>query len=326
MSSSKLKLLEELDRDMLVNSFGVQYRDFRRLLTPKFHLVWLHLLAGYICLVLISTLAILMDIYLPSYLPVNIIVCGSLFGYSIAYIQLFLHEAAHYNIAKDREVNDKLANIFIGLMVGQNIKVYRSIHFAHHKNLGTPADTETTYFEALNLKFILESITGIKVLKVLSVRKKFRQSKQAPSDTSKQSSISTQLVLGAALNCLILVVSAVLGFWSLAGAWLAGVLIFFPFFCAIRQVLEHRDESARTEIDYHTTHHGQVNRMFGEGLLASTLGGAGFNRHMLHHWEPQVSYTRFKELEDFLMDTEAADIIQNNRTSYLRTFVSLFSI
>ena len=35
----------------------------------------------------------------------------------------------------------------------------------------------------------------------------------------------------------------------------------------------------------------------GDGPLASTLGGAGFNRHLLHHWEPKISYTRFRELE-----------------------------
>ena len=66
--------------------------------------------------------------------------------------------------------------------------------------------------------------------------------------------------------------------------------------------------------------------MFGDGLIASTFGGAGFNRHMLHHWEAQISYTRLKDLEKFLLDTEASDIIKTNLPGYFQIFCRLFSL
>lgn len=101
--------------------------------------------------------------------------------------------------------------------------------------------------------------------------------------------------------------------------------VFFPFFIGLRQLLEHRDEFAKGDVDYHRTPHGAVNRMFGSGPLASTFGGAGFNRHILHHWEPQLSYTRLKELEAYLMDTDFADILRSRRTTYVSIFVRLFN-
>jgi hypothetical protein len=104
------------------------------------------------------------------------------------------------------------------------------------------------------------------------------------------------------------------------------MLIFFPLFSSVRNVLEHRDEVAGSEVNYYNTPRIPVNRMFGDGLFASTFGGAGFNRHMLHHWEPHISYTRLKDLETFLLDTEASDLIKTNSSGYLQTFGRLFSL
>jgi hypothetical protein len=88
-------------------------------------------------------------------------------------------------------------------------------------------------------------------------------------------------------------------------------------------LLEHRAEDARADVDYRVTDHGAVSRMFGDSLVARTFGGAGFNRHLLHHWEPTVSYTRLAELERFLLDTDAAAVVQARRTTYGETLVRL---
>ena len=67
-----------------------------------------------------------------------------------------------------------------------------------------------------------------------------------------------------------------------------------------------------------------MNKLFGSGPLASTLGGAGFNRHLLHHWEPQLSCTRLAELERFLENTELKPALDAHRTSYVREWLRLF--
>ena len=66
-----------------------------------------------------------------------------------------------------------------------------------------------------------------------------------------------------------------------------------------------------------------MNRLFGDGPLASTVGSAGFNRHAIHHWEPQLSYTRLADLEAYLLRTDAAPLVRERQTSYADTFLRL---
>ena len=42
----------------------------------------------------------------------------------------------------------------------------------------------------------------------------------------------------------------------------------FPFFGALRQLLEHRDEEASVDVNYCVTDHGAATRIFGDGLFA----------------------------------------------------------
>jgi hypothetical protein len=100
----------------------------------------------------------------------------------------------------------------------------------------------------------------------------------------------------------------------------------FPFLFALRQLLEHRHEHADPLTDYAEIDHGACTRLFGDDLFSRTFGGAGFNRHLLHHWEPQVSYTNPPELEAFLRGTEMAPIIEARRSSYPETFRKLLSL
>jgi fatty acid desaturase len=322
MDPAKYQALDDLQREQLVNAAGLSFRDFRKALRPRYTLVWLHLLCGHLALLAVAVAAIAMDVAYPRLLPVTILVSALLFGYAHAYIQLFFHEAAHFNIASGKRLNDVLANVFIGVLVGQDIRAYRVIHMMHHRELGTTLDSERTYFRALSIRFLVETLTGIQVLRVLSGREALLQS---PGEGPSRVTGRVLKIICALLNGAIVLGAAWLGFWSLAIGWTLGFLAVFPFFGAVRQVLEHRDENALSDVDYSRTAHGAINRLFGDGPLASTLGGAGFNRHLIHHWEPQISYTRLREVEGFLMQTAAADDLRRRQTTYLRTFARLFA-
>ena len=78
--------------------------------------------------------------------------------------------------------------------------------------------------------------------------------------------------------------------------------------------------------DYRRSDHGAFTRLFGDGFFASSFGAAGFNRHLLHHWEPQVSYTNLAELERFLEKTPMAEIMDRRRAGYAETFRRLVSL
>ena len=96
-----------------------------------------------------------------------------LLGYIIAYLINFFHEAAHFNIAPGKKMNDTLANLFIGILIAQGIKNYRIVHWQHHVALGTTSDTENSYFESLNLHFFITSLTGISALKFFFTRNEY---------------------------------------------------------------------------------------------------------------------------------------------------------
>lgn len=313
MDAAELEGIGDFRRSELVDASGRTFRSQRRLWTPRFGIVWLHILAGHVALVALGVFCWLQ--FGGAMAVVQVVVGAVGFGYVHAYLQLFLHEAAHYNLAPDRRINDRLANLVIGAWVGVGIEAYRPTHLDHHRHLGTTRDTERSYFNALDLRLILESITGVHVLRVLTGRKRDPE----PTGTSSKAPLIQAVVMHAA----ILLVAFWAGRYVLMIAWVMGIATFFPFFMTIRQLMEHRSLTASSDVDYAEVDHGVVNRMFGTGPLASTLGGAGFNRHLLHHWEPQVSYTRLGEMERFLMATPMAAVLDANRTSYTKTFVGL---
>lgn len=302
----------------LVDHHGRVFKDFRLTLKPRWITLWSEILAGYIVLLFTSFMLIKLDSF-TSYVPMLTIMGALLLGYTHAYIQLFFHEAAHSNIASNRKLNDVLANLVIGIIVGQDIKAYRPYHLQHHQKHGTIEDTERTYFDPLNIRFIVESLFGIKIIKVILKRKQ----NAANMLSHKPHKINKQILLGVVLHSCILTTAIIYHHWVFAIAWVLSIAVVLPFFGAIRQVLEHRALEARSDTDYSKIPHGETNRLFGSSFLARTLGGAGFNRHLLHHWQPQISCTQLKIVENFLLNSYASEWIIKNRTTYSATFLQL---
>lgn len=55
---------------------------------------------------------------------------------------ILYHDAVHYNVARDRRVNDLVTNALIGLPQLVPVQLYRRLHLAHHARLGSDADPE----------------------------------------------------------------------------------------------------------------------------------------------------------------------------------------
>lgn len=309
----------------LTDSAGTRFRDLRATLTPSYRRAWLEIGAGHVALaavVLIAAQARTLETHVIA------AVLGALaVGYVMAFIQLFLHEGAHFLLARNRTTNDLLTNVFVGAWIGQDVRKYRPIHFGHHRAIGTAEDSERTYFEPLTLGFILKSLFGVRVVEVLLLRRRVRASagkvREAEGAAAKPVAGSVwPLALGLAMHAFVLLALALTASWGALLAWLAGIGILYPFLTSLRQLLEHR---ALTAAGAAVVPFAEAHRLFGNGLLSSTFGGAGFNRHLLHHMEPQISYTRLQELERFLADTSRAAWLDGHRTSYPRVFYALLS-
>jgi fatty acid desaturase len=311
--------LGRVDKKTLVDSHGVRFDAFRRTLKPRFVKVWVDILGGHVALIACAAALVWATQRFGFWSLAAVPFAGLFIGYVVAYLLLFFHEAAHFNIAANRKTNDALANALIGIFVGQDIRRYREIHFNHHRHLGTIRDTERTYFAAMTPRLLFEALFGIAALRVLAGREK---------DTKAENKSSTnlfhrQLVTGLLFHAAILATALYFRQFAFVASWIIGVGLVFPFFATIRQVLEHRSESADPTANYARQDHGPCNRMFGSGIVASTLGGAGFNRHILHHWEPQISYTCLGALEAYLRDTSAAPAVAARTTSYAHTMLVL---
>ncbi len=304
-------------RERLTAEVDGQYRTFLQGLTPDYKRVWMDIGFGYLMLAIVLFL-----VGLHNTIPWAVFAAplGAVFiGYWFAYLQLFIHEGAHYNLAPNRKLNDRLCNLFIALQVGTTIRDYRVIHFQHHRKLGLHDDSERSYFNPLTKRFLAEMIFGIHPIRVFMLRRNLRQ-----EGGEKAQREWRPLLTGVAMHLVLLTFLVACGAWVSALAWIGGVGVFFPFFATIRQLLEHRSVDADPKADYSKTDHGALTRLFGSGFFARTFGGAGFNRHLLHHWEPQISYTRLGDFEHYLMKTSIAPILESRRSSYLQIFRDLY--
>ncbi len=303
----------------LVDDQGVAYRDFRRRLTPRWGRVWAELGGAYLLLAAVLVAIAAWDPSWPFAIAVAV-VGGLVTGYTIHFINCFFHEAAHYNILPNRRLNDLATNLLMGWLFGSSIGLYRKVHWQHHRALGTTMDSENSYFDALGIGYLVQGITGLKALRTI---RQYRRTESSGGPAGAGASRVIWLAVAAAVNAGIAAGLIALGSVTAAVAWLIGLLVVFPFVGSLRQLLEHRSESADPGTDYHQVDHGPVNRLFGDGPLASTVGSAGFNRHAIHHWEPQLSYTRLADVESYLLRTEAAPLIRERQTTYADTFLRL---
>lgn len=318
-------------RGSLTDSRGVRLVEYVRELKPIYRQVYFDIAIGYGA---IATIVALVSIgQLAGGWPIVLGPSGAiLIGYWALYLTSFIHEAAHWNLAPDKAMNDRLTNLLLSWIIALKIDFYRKVHFEHHRSLGTIHDTEFSYFSPLNAKFLVRSLLGIRAIETLLSyhRDAGGRNQKARVSEKQREATSTPpfLLFGTAMLIHGLIV---LSFWwfglsAAAIAWVLGFGMMLPFFGSIRQLLEHRSENARPDLDYSATNQGAYARIFGTGCFARTFGSAGFNRHLLHHWEPQVSYTRLPDLERFLSDTPIRSIMERRRVSYVESFRRHFSL
>ena len=293
------------------------YRSVREQLKPRWWVVWTDLGATWLALAAVIALLWAMPSTWPWWSRLLLAIVGSVpIGVLVHRIGLFLHEGAHVNVAPAAH-NDLVTNIAAGAIVLTDVRAYRPIHMAHHRNLGTTRDTERTYFERLDLPFLVRAASGVHVLQVIRHRSATASDAAEGDEPQARPSLLVPL-LGVAGHATLIVTALVVGAWPVAIGWVLGLGSMYPLVQSTRQLLEHRAPEASGDLDYRTVDHGAFTRMFDRAAMGPVLGGAGFNRHLLHHWDAKVSYTRLAELERWLEQTDAEPLITARRSSYVR--------
>ena len=123
-------------------------------------------------------------------------------------------------------------------------------------------------------------------------------------------------------SLLVIAIALWAGLWSSALCWITAVVVVFPFCGSLRQLLEHRPLPGDLLIGDDPTI-AAANRMYPLDFFSRFFGAAGFNRHLLHHWYPQASYSNFDEFEALLLKTELRPQIDRARARYLARWRAL---
>lgn len=317
MVADRRPQLEDIAKLTLVDGNGWSYAGFRSTLSPSWLVVARDFALGYLMLAAVAMLVVLAVDAFDSLRILWVAIGALLIGFWMAYIQLFLHEAAHFNFWPDRRWNDRLANLLIGVWVATSIRDYRRIHWDHHRFLGQPTDSERSYFSALGWRFLFESLFLVNAIRVIARRRSRLRDKDAANHSGDSSGVAMPIAAALA-HSLVLGVCIWQGQVELALAWLIGNLMVYPLFGALRQLLEHRDVGASADVDYSVQPHGKLTRSFKAGPLGSFMGGAGFRWHDIHHFDPELSYTNLAQVDVFLQTSAAAAVARHERKSYLR--------
>jgi len=299
----------------VVSVDGVRWIDYRRTLVPRYSMVWRDIAGCYAALALGLAAVLVLDSRAGDAAGWAAAVPAAVWiGYWLHSLFLFGHEAAHRNLAPRRPWNDRLGDWLVWILYGSTTAEYRRTHMAHHTQLGNHRDPETTYHLCLSVINILKGLTGVHVLEVMLRNR--RNARRAPGGRRQGGGTALASLRTVAVHAALLSALVLGGALPAATAWAAGTAAVFPLCALLRTVVEHRHLDAPCETDFTQVEHGPVNRLFGVGPISRTFGAAGFNRHLLHHWDPAISYTRFDEMEQFFLRTPLADRMAESRTSY----------
>jgi len=293
----------------------ISYGDFRRTLSPKYFRNAIPLFTSLLMISLIIFAATNLKNKQGGFYLISLLLLSILLGL-IAHKQLLLvHEGAHFHLAKNRVLNDLLSNLFAGIFVGTEIKSYRYIHNKHHQELGNSLDPENSYAEEFDLTWIFTALLGIRVIKTLFKRQKVEQSRK-------------QLVM--LLSSMMFHLIIIYTLFKLSGVftvlvWILGFFIIMPFFGSIRNILEHKFQMDVADLDNLESSLEIVpkytTRIFTKSYFSKILGVAGFDRHLIHHWDPSIAAINLGAVNNFLLTTELGPMLRELPTTYTKAFL-----
>ena len=292
---------------------GRSWTELKQPLSPHHGQVWRDIGLCYLGLGLGTGVIVGVQLMLGTGVALVLLPIGvALTGFWMASLVRFMHEGGHRMLHPNPQWNDRLCNAFVCAWVLDEVANNRATHWQHHLHLGGHGDTEITYFRAPTNRFLLRTLTALYVFEIIGRRILGGQA-ETPRSSGR---ILFSLVRSAAYHAAVLGFLLWMGGWVGALCWALAMGTTYPFFDVLRQILEHRREDIGPEIDLSQEVHGPHNRLFGKGAWSRWFGNAGFHNHLLHHWDPTVSYTRLDEMEEILLQTDLAPQIEAARTTY----------
>jgi fatty acid desaturase len=302
---------------------GTSYVIFRASLSPDYAFVWRRIACGYAVLAALFSTLLFAE---RSSFALGAMLCIPLaltMGYTLHFLSLFQHAAAHNGLSPDSSRNDRLSNVFLGVLLGSEIKAYRSVHMQHHTWHGSNKDPENAYVAPPDWRFFLGWLSGMLTVKKIISKPRIESNTEPQHRAGHSRQPLSGLAVSLCVHAAIFAIAVYFHHYMLALAWFLAVGIIFPMLADLRVILEHRSDTADRGVDYRVQPHGQFTRMFKGGFFTRTFGGAGFDRHLLHHWEPAIPFERLQDLESFLREAGLSDFMDTRTMTYRQAFAEI---
>ena len=180
---------------------GESWDAFRKQLKPNYFAVWREIALAYAMLIIGFGGICFLNLYYGQLIAFLFAPFVAIWlGFWLLALGGFVHEAAHFNLAADKKLNDWLARLFVFPLFPLDIKAFRRSHWRHHTNLGDPHDTEISYHHQPTLGLVLQSATGIYSIRVLLRYFRFNRDKGKSNGASQGASSNSSNRYGLRQN------------------------------------------------------------------------------------------------------------------------------
>jgi fatty acid desaturase len=252
----------------------------------------------------------------------------------------FLHEAAHFNLFRDRQRNDLFGNVLAGLFFATSVDGYRTTHVWHHKDLGEALDPESSYVDEFDWLWVASVLSGRASAKIVARRRQILERHLTVQDLDAYR-VRTRnfLIVSASCHAATIVVLAAVAPVALL-AWCLAAYVGVPGLGILRNILEHKHSAlpSMEEVEAWERHLSNESRrrITGThvpkrvttrnfpGFLSGLIGPVGFRYHLLHHFDPSVSYRRLPVAWRFLRETQLGPALDSSASSYLNAAVRFY--
>ncbi len=241
---------------------------------------------------------------LAVYLPLSLLVC---LVHQRAMSE-WIHEGAHLNLVPNRTWNDRLTDLLAGFWFALPVRVYREIHFQHHRKFGffVPDDPDTVFLEVGSRRSfwyaILRDLTGLTVLRQLR-----RFNELAPPGERKRRMLT---VLGPLT---VVAVTFALGRLDAALLYYFTLATLYPLLNRLRTYAQHVtiDEVAGSRVDG-----SEVSRTVDAGVLDRIVHTSP--RLLYHHEHHLYPHLPYRALRHVLVPSDDVNRYSRRRWRVLR--------
>jgi len=223
----------------------------------------------------------------------HLVLCWLWTGLSMQGLLNLLHECAHGHVFRDARWSETLAHWLLAPLMGASFEGYRSLHWKHHRNLGTDDDPKYSYHEDIR-GWKLASLV-LRCLTLVEAVRKFQYQAGSARDVSPSFAwlLRAVLVHAVFVGSLVLVASTNApdldtSFLRGAIAYLAvygyGVVSLSVFAATLRAIAEHQGNGTEGMADGRAALRNLRSNPFTDLVFACH----GFGDHATHHVEPGI--------------------------------------